>query len=184
MSVYFLSDLHLSHKNVIGFRKGFKTTKDHDEYVLNIISRTLTKRDKLYLLGDSCFTKDSFDRLMSVIPTGCIVVYVAGNHDFERDLKSDYVATHPKIHSLEALVKYKNFYISHAPLHPLELRGKINMHGHTHDKLMGKGYLNVCVEHCGGKLFIHDKLMENYHKQNKRNFKSWMKRKISLLMSG
>lgn len=149
MSVYFLSDLHLGHKNVHKFRTQFSTAEAHDEFILEQIKKTLTKRDKVFLLGDNCFTKEKFDALIDAIPAGCIVVYILGNHDLERDLTVEYISS--KVHSVHALLKYKHYWISHAPIHPIELRGKVNIHGHTHFEIMGERYINVCPEHTGFK---------------------------------
>lgn len=35
-----------------------------------------------------------------------------------------------------SLVKYKGFWLSHAPIHPEELRGCKNIHGHCHDAVI------------------------------------------------
>lgn len=147
MSVYFLSDLHLGHRNVHKYRTCFATAEEHDLFILCKLGSTLNKRDKVFLLGDNCFTKDAFDKLIAVIPNGCVIVYVLGNHDLERDLTVEYIKS--RVHSVEALIKYKHYWISHAPIHPKELRGKRNIHGHTHFDLMGEKYINVCCEHTG-----------------------------------
>ena len=55
------------------------------------------------------------------------------------------------------LEKYKGAWLSHAPIHPAELRGKINIHGHVHyanvldetGKLDNR-YFNVSLENTGG----------------------------------
>ncbi len=58
-----------------------------------------------------------------------------------------------------SLLSYKGHWLSHAPIHPMELRGKKNIHGHCHPYLMTKEvygetvvddrYINVCVEYVG-----------------------------------
>lgn len=159
MSVYFMSDLHLGHKNIAKFRE-LNSSEENDEMILDRLSGILTKRDKIYLVGDNAFTVAAFDKLMSVIPKGCVVDYVIGNHDFEKDLTANYVAS--KVHSLSGITKYKHYWISHAPIHSSELRGKLNIHGHTHHKLMGDGYINVCVEHTGFGVVQLENLPEFY----------------------
>ena len=48
---------------------------------------------------------------------------------------------------VHALLKYKEFWLSHAPLHPDELRGKRNIHGHVHTaSVPDTKYLNVSVD--------------------------------------
>lgn len=158
MSVYFTSDLHLGHKNVHMYRKRFSSAEEHDKFMLDMLASTLTKRDKIYLLGDNCFTEEAFYELASVIPSGCEVTYIAGNHDFERSLT-------PKIitdfgFKLIGIEKYKRYWLTHAPIHPCELRDKINIHGHTHETLLGDGYLNVCPEVCNYSLVQLERIPE------------------------
>lgn len=48
---------------------------------------------------------------------------------------------------VHGLLKYKEFWLSHAPLHPDELRGKNNVHGHVHTESVNDlQYLNVSVD--------------------------------------
>lgn len=48
---------------------------------------------------------------------------------------------------VHGLLKYKEFWLSHAPLHPDELRGKKNVHGHVHTESVNDlNYLNVSVD--------------------------------------
>ena len=47
--------------------------------------------------------------------------------------------------------KYKEFWLSHCPIHPQELRGKYNIHGHVHhNNIPDKNYFNVCIEALNG----------------------------------
>ena len=49
----FISDPHLSHDNIIKFeRTRFKTIKEHDDYIKNLITTNLHLNDTLYVLGD------------------------------------------------------------------------------------------------------------------------------------
>lgn len=48
---------------------------------------------------------------------------------------------------VHSLLKYKEFWLSHAPIHPEELRGKKNVHGHVHtESVSDLEYLNVSVD--------------------------------------
>lgn len=54
--------------------------------------------------------------------------------------------------SIHSMVNYKGFWLTHAPIHPCELRGKRNIHGHVHDNSVKRGmglderYINACLE--------------------------------------
>ncbi len=73
---------------------------------------------------------------------------------------------------MQSLVKYKNFWLSHAPVHPGELSGKKNLHGHTHFELMGDPrYINVCVEYAKSPVRLEDIMSGKYTSHDKT---SWM----------
>jgi calcineurin-like phosphoesterase family protein len=50
------------------------------------------------------------------------------------------------------IIKYKGFWLSHAPIHPEELRGKPNIHGHVHTNTLNDSrYFNASLENIGYK---------------------------------
>jgi len=115
----------------------------------------IPKKATLFLLGDIAFDKHWLDRIKA---TPCRnKILVVGNHDLDRGTVTmrDLVDTYDQVYSLH---KYKNYWLSHAPIHPTELRGKKNIHGHTHHYLMldengvpDSNYINVCCEYTGNK---------------------------------
>lgn len=151
MSVYFAADLHLGHKNIHKYRPEYETPELHDQAILDMLNDSVTKRGIYYLLGDVAFTQEAISSLSKVNAYGNIRI-ILGNHDIERGVKvEDWVnAGFKDIYSLK---KYKEFWLSHAPLHPDELRGKINIHGHTHNKSMQDSrYVCVSLEQTNYKL--------------------------------
>ena len=137
MSVFFTSDLHLGHK-LVSEKRGFKTINDHDEAVLSSLTKVANKRTVIWVLGD-IGTKDGVSRLKEVAGRKNLVF---GNHD---DLKIDYSDVFDKVFGI---VKYKNMWLSHCPIHPQEMyRCVANVHGHIHknsnSELLGFPYINV-----------------------------------------
>lgn len=133
--VWFCADTHIGHKNIPKFRPMFDTMEEHDEYMLEMIHETVNyKRNILYILGDVAFTEDSLKKLSSV-NTNKNIRIILGNHDTERGIGiSDWVnAGFTDIHGM---MKYKNFWLSHAPIHDSELRGKYNVYGHCHNAVI------------------------------------------------
>lgn len=130
---YFLSDLHLGHEAILNFEKEFRsgaTWEENAENILNNISEIMTKRDTLYLLGDVVLSKKEKDsrywlHRIDMIPGRKILI--RGNHDL-LDL-TDYIRVFDEVYGL---YKFKGYWLSHAPIHPDELRGKKNIHGHVH----------------------------------------------------
>ena len=51
--IYFTSDLHLGHENVIRFcNRPFATTDEMDEVLINNWNATVKQKDEVYILGD------------------------------------------------------------------------------------------------------------------------------------
>lgn len=149
MKVKFWSDLHLDHPGALRFRPWFKNMKEHDEYILDTLSKHIGKQTKLILLGDIAVGREGLAKLKSVIhnvPNQLIM----GNHDAERQGLSirDLAEVYDDIQALgKQTGGGKKFWLSHCPLHPNELRGKLNIHGHVHTiSLRDPRYINVSFE--------------------------------------
>lgn len=165
-NVFFLSDLHLGHRNIIRYRERFKTIEEHDDTIERNYQSVVTKRDKVFFLGDIAFTKDSLNRIKKW--NGMRKICILGNHDFERSglTVRDYLEVFDEIHGF---VKYKKFWLSHAPIHPDELRGKLNIHGHVHRKNIEDGnYLNVSMDNTNFKPIELKEVIWVFEQQNKQ----------------
>lgn len=144
-NVWFCSDLHLGHRNIAKYRG--LTEEEQYELLYKEWHSKVTKRDVVYVLGDCCFSKE---RLSDFSKWRGEKRLILGNHDTEHATIKELAEVFTEIHSLR---KYKNFWLSHAPLHPDELRGRINIHGHTHYHVINdKRYINICLEQTGYKL--------------------------------
>lgn len=138
-NVWFTSDLHFGHKNIQKFRLEVLNEEDNRERIKQDWRDLVDKRDDVYVLGDAAFTMEAvqdFERLMGR------KFLVRGNHD-ELDTQV-YLKYFTSVYGLK---KYKEFWLSHAPIHPNELRGKVNLHGHVHyQSVEDNNYFNLCVE--------------------------------------
>lgn len=82
-NIYFMSDIHYNHENVINFgSRPFKNVSDMNEYILETIKDTLKPDDVLFTLGDDFWKMKECDieRIMQSFPTRKIHK-VMGNHD-------------------------------------------------------------------------------------------------------
>lgn len=183
--VYFTADLHLGHKNIGKFRKPtpqemqgmvtvglleesetkgygdpFQKSERHDDYMLDMCLSGAGKRNTLYILGDMLFSSNSYWRVSEICRAYQDVHLILGNHDTEgergeliKELWAD-----DKLSSVQSLVKYKRrAWLSHAPIHTDELRGLVNIHGHTHyHTINDKRYICVCPEQNNYQLFDLD----------------------------
>lgn len=155
--VYFISDLHLGHKKILEFSpdRGGTDVVSHSEWLVQQWNSVVTKRDLVWVLGDVCFDQDHMKYLKQMNGVKHLIL---GNHDqFGIDYYKHFFN---KIHGF---LKYKGFWLSHAPIHPGELRGLPNIHGHTHGKEMEHiAYFNVCVEQWNGKPVSYDFIKSFY----------------------
>lgn len=137
----FIADTHLGHRNIYKYRQVFDSTKHNDLYFIKILQEYSTKRDSMYFLGDICFDEYYLPMIKELPGTK---ILIAGNHCSEYIPMKKLVDVFDETH---ALLKYKEFWLSHAPLHPDELRGKRNIHGHVHAaSVPDTKYLNVSVD--------------------------------------
>lgn len=164
MSVYFIGDLHLDHKNICSFRTQFSTVEEHNEIIVDNILSTVGKRDKLILMGDICFSVDSLKYLQKIKEHAGVIQMHIGNHDLES-------STRPSITQLVeifgnriyGMAKYKRAWLSHEPIHPDELRGLVNIHGHVHGQnITDDRYFNTSCENIDYKPISHDKIIDTF----------------------
>ncbi len=155
MSVFFISDLHLGHDKVIEFggRSWASSAEEHSAILIDRINTTVSKRDKLFILGDIAFTHDGIEAFKKIQCKNKEAIW--GNHDPIAKLL-------PLVEKWHAFRVYKEFWLSHCPIHPNELRGRKNIHGHVHNKtILDDRYISVCVEACNGYPVRYDDLITN-----------------------
>jgi len=127
--VRFIADLHFGHKFMAEHR-GFESIEAHDEYIIAQWNQVVQKRDVTYILGDVTMEKtDSYPLLDRLNGTKRVVL---GNHD-----KPKHVAELLKyVETVSGMEKYKGIFLTHCPVHPMEMDYRVqhNIHGHIHDK--------------------------------------------------
>lgn len=129
---WFCSDPHWGHANICKYRP-FNTPEEHDITVFENIMSTVGKRDTLWILGDTCFNKESLAYLGTIAAGVMKLRLILGNHCLERGMHvSDYLSVGDNI-IINGITSYKNFWITHAPIHESEIRNrKGNIYGHSH----------------------------------------------------
>ncbi len=154
--VYFIGDLHFGHTHIDRFRTQFPSEAVHRRFLMDTWAETITKRDVVYVMGDAAFTQDGLDSIAQ-LPGRKLLV--RGNHDLLPT--ESYLEVFEEVHGL---LMYKGYWLSHAPIHPSELYGRSNIHGHCHrggpsevhnawgdqrGRVIGSPatYFNTCAEH-------------------------------------
>lgn len=124
---------------VIGLK--FSCEEEHRVFVLERLNSVITKRDKVFLLGDVIFKPELVYELGNL--NGASIEIIGGNHDVDLRLYSS-----NRITACHGIRSYKGMWLSHAPIHPVELRRKpYNVHGHVHyETVPDPRYINACLE--------------------------------------
>lgn len=139
----FIGDLHLGHQKAIQFRKGFGTIEEHDDLICTNWNKKVEKNDLVYVLGDVSFTTAGLERIGALKGRKFLI---RGNHDVFN--ANRYLLFFEDIAGL-TYKKYKGtrYWLSHCPIHPDELRGGKNIHGHVHtNTIPDQRYFNVSAE--------------------------------------
>ena len=137
--LYLCADPHLGHTNIADFRDNARSCQHNTDLFVKEYKERVNKRTLVWFLGDVAFNQESLD-IISELPGRKRLIM--GNHD---DLPpQSYTDVFERV---RGLTKWHEFWLSHEPIHPLELRGKLNVHGHVHNAtLKDPRYINVCPD--------------------------------------
>ncbi len=158
VNTYVISDLHFGHEGIERFRH-LSSPEENEERICDGWADVVKRpTDKVWVLGDVAFTIEALIKLQRLPGRKFLC---RGNHDL---LPTKLLAVaFEEIYGLYKYKKPKHFgaWLSHAPIHPVELRGCINIHGHVHYKdietdhwapgedharIKDPRYVNVCAE--------------------------------------
>lgn len=141
--IYFISDLHFGHSYTIEKeRKGFNSVDEHNEFMINLLKKTLKNDDELWFLGDlGILGEEEAQRFKELSGRKYIIL---GNHDkcskniYKEKYGFDKIYCHP-------IYLTKRIVLSHEPI-PVT-PGTINVHGHLHNSVMKNknNYINANI---------------------------------------
>jgi len=137
--VLLIADMHFGHRAICKYRP-FDTSENHDSLIIKNWKESVGKRDIVHVLGDAAFTVQGLSKIAELPGRKKLI---AGNHDSLNAMQ--YLSV---FEDVMGTIKYKGVWLSHIPVHPDELRGHFNIHGHSHDHVIDDPrYANVCVEY-------------------------------------
>lgn len=150
MSVYFIGDPHINHRNISKYRQFVSSTEDNTSLIQEDWNKRISKNDVVYVLGDAAFDDEGLNIIGNLKGRK---ILIKGNHDDITSAKNQ-LNIFEEIHGI---LKYKNMWLTHCPIHPDEMRKcKLNVHGHVHQHTIMKGwgpwrredlkYVNSCVD--------------------------------------
>lgn len=145
-NVFFISDLHFGHTNLLSFRSGvhnklFATTEQMNEWLIEKWNSRVRSQDLVWVLGDIAWGSDNLHYFAQCNGAKRLIL---GNHDNFSIL--EYYREFEKVYGVW---KKYGFVMSHVPIHPQEMQYRnwgCNVHGHIHhrDKLLEEPQY-ICV---------------------------------------
>lgn len=140
------SDPHFYHKNICKFTnydgtklRPWDDAEQMTEDMIEWYNELVSPEDRVYILGDVAFSPAKMRSVVSRLAgRKCLI---PGNHEPPKmrkyfDLFDD----------VRGYVQRSGFIMSHIPLHPDCMgRWKVNIHGHLHNNVVTKEYVNGCV---------------------------------------
>jgi len=165
MSIFFISDTHFNHTNVIRYcDRPFKTVEEMNETIIKRWNMMVNKDDIVYHLGDFAFSnKEATQEIVSRL-NGKIRL-IRGNHDthnnqWYRDCGFEEVYDHPII--------IKDFVVlSHEPMPFVMNQMYVNLYGHVHTSPMfetwGKQSACLCVERHNYQPVREETIIEHFN---------------------
>ena len=170
MSTYFIGCPHFGHEAMYRFTRSngekvrpYASAEEGDTVIRENWNRTVSKGDKVYVMGDVAFNPKDLKILEALNGSK---VLIKGNHDtLELSKYAKY------FRDVRAYHKLDNEILSHIPLHPVSLwRAKrnaswLNIHAHLHaeEVMLSEGvtdlrYFSCCVERIGYTPISIDKI--------------------------
>jgi len=159
--IYFTSDTHFGHTNILRFGKGrpFEDINEHDEMLIKNWNDRVGPGDRIYHLGD--FSMSNPERIRSILErlNGQIFI-IRGNHD--KNLRGDKTLNHViwikdyfklKVPDEGTVTGKQEIVLSHFPFEVWDKRhyGSWHLHGHCHGNLPSPEWqprLDVGVDNC------------------------------------
>lgn len=134
--LYFTSDLHFGHKNILKFQpnRQFSSIEEMDSYIIdNSWNKTVNDNDKVFFLGDFSWYKE--DRINLIFDQLKGEKYIVrGNHD-----KKDYKIFKNQKDYMEIWVDDQFIVLCHYPIFEWNKKhyGAWMLHGHVHGRKLG-----------------------------------------------
>lgn len=144
-NIYFTSDLHLRHKNILEFEeRPFETVDEMNEGLISAWNKTVKPNDTIFELGDFCF--GGYDKWVEILEQlNGNIIKIKGNHDNSKTIEKLYREGYYKELYMVGHYMKVNKYILNLTHYPIEIGNRVrifNLHGHLHGTPTRSQYLN------------------------------------------
>lgn len=157
--LYFVSDLHFYHKNIISYcNRPFGDVEYMNKRLIEEWNKTVPKNGIVFMLGDFCFT-DSKEKWVKIVEQlNGIIYHISGNHDkycIMASRPNNYISdTNDRVDILEITVNddemsdgYQEITMCHFPMLAWNNshRNSWNLYGHVHGAYPNPKYFTLDV---------------------------------------
>jgi calcineurin-like phosphoesterase family protein len=132
--VFFTADLHLGHRNIIGYcNRPFTTGEEMDEKIISSINETVGQNDILYIIGDFCHKGGNSQSYRERIQCDNVHI-ILGNHDEPTKFVTGFSSV---VHQEMILYKNQKIFMCHYPMRswPSSHKKGWMLYGHVHGNL-------------------------------------------------
>lgn len=149
-NIYFWSDIHFYHKNIIRYSgRPYPNPDLMNQCLVGNYANIITDNDIVIWGGDITFGHVAeVNRILTQLPG--YKIHILGNHDMDNRGKLTPLAFDERHSCLVIDIEDHDidfqFLVTHYPL-DIVPEGTINIHGHIHQHLLMPFNFNMCVEH-------------------------------------
>lgn len=134
MTIFFTSDTHFGHKNVIKYaNRPFLSAPEMDDFMIKKWRDTVTDEDMIFFLGDFSFVnKNRTENIFNQLPGNKTLIQ--GNHDHKYTRNLPWTNQH-RYH--EVIIEKQVLILFHYPIASWNRmhRGSLHLHGHSHGSM-------------------------------------------------
>ena len=144
VQLFFTSDFHLDHKNIIGHsNRPFnpRNVEAMNEKIISNFNEKVAKRDIVYFLGDFAWTKNPKRLWYFANKLNGLWTFVMGNHDYAFNLKPFFHEFGESVVDLVTIRWQKEkLILCHYPMESWDAshHGSWHLHGHVHSHMQRK----------------------------------------------
>ena len=136
--IYFTSDLHFNHSNIIQLnRRPFSSVSEMNEKMIMNWNSCVAEEDEIYILGDFIYQSDDTEATTIARRLNGVKYLIKGNHDkiFEDDNYNNDCFEWVKDYHVLYYQKIK-FILFHYPIYEWDgyFKDAIHLHGHIHNR--------------------------------------------------
>lgn len=137
MNIFFTSDLHLGHRNIIKHcNRPFDSVEEMDHAIITNLNSIVKGNDVLYILGDfTAYGVNTDDAIAYKNKIRCKKVHlIYGNHDKHYEGKYCFKSLQDYLELKENKQRYIMFHYPMVSWNHMR-SGAIHLHGHQHNKM-------------------------------------------------